>query len=256
MFVALELVFVWVFASQNSYQRAKMVAASHWVVGGIEGVITSSGNYFSLQEENVKLLRENARLRSEIAELKVDTLLQRSAENIMEDYKVVKVVGGSFTKRNNFITISSGRNQGIVPDMALFNSDGIVGYVKYCSDNFSVAVSILNFTDFRTSGTITSESSPGSIYWDARTYREVVMDEISAHTPIAIGDTIVTTEYSNIFPAGLPVGIVTEVHEGYNQLIDARLELLADMSNLSYLYAVSLDGQRERAELEELTINH
>ncbi len=208
-------------------------------------------NYFDLSEQNLALALENSRLHKQIARLKVDTALSSNTGDTLSVFKVVKVVGNSYTKRNNFITVAGGKNQGITPDMALYNSDGIVGYVKYCSDNFSVAVSVLNFRDFKTSGTMTSEVSPGSIHWDAKSFGEVVMDEISSHTPIMEGDTIVTTEYSNIFPAGIPIGVVTEVKEGYNQLITARLRLLADMTSLDYLYAVSLAGQRERAELEE-----
>lgn len=170
--------------------------------------------------------------------------------NGADDYIVVKVVGNTYTKRNNFITVAGGTAQGILPDMALFNSDGIVGYVKYSSENFSVAVSVLNYRDFRTSGTLTYEDSPGSIYWDGTSYEEVVMDEISSHTPIQPGDTIVTTQYSNIFPENIPIGVVSEVGKGYNELLKARVKLLVDFSGLDYLYAVSLSGQKERQELE------
>ncbi len=311
LFLAIEIVLVNVFVSQNSYQRAKMVAASHWVIGSMKGALSSASNYFELSQQNKKLIRENAELHAKIARMESDSSLiegqkkelleampnfeenfgnnsgskaagaknsgtslkglnsqssknQKSKNGAAPDinnnlfgngassFMVVKVVGNSFTKRNNFITIAGGTAQGIYPDMALFNSDGIVGYVKHSSENFSVAVSVLNYRDFRTSGTLTYEDSPASVYWDGTSYTEVVMDEISAHTPIKVGDTIVTTQYSNIFPQNIPIGVVTEVTKGYNELLSARLRLLADLSGLDYLYAVSLSGQSERAELEAI----
>ncbi len=250
LFLAIEIVCLGVFLSQSGYQRAKMIAISHTIVGSLHGYITNTSNYFSLQRQNEELLKENARLYEQLSLFEeMPTLRQLSLDKI-QDYKIVKVINNTYTKRNNYITIDAGTKQGIEPDMALFNSDGVVGYVKYCSENFSVAVSILNSRDFRTSGTLMKESSPGSLYWDGGDYREVVMEEIPAHTPIEIGDTIVTTEYSNIFPPGIVVGTVSEVKEDYNLLMSARVRLAADMTKLHYLYAVSLEANKERAELE------
>lgn len=249
LFLALEIVLFNVFLSQNSYQRAKVVAASHWLSGKLKGWSGDVGNFLELSEQNAMLVRENARLHSQLAALPLDS--SRIDIEPMDEYRVVKVVNNSFTEPNNFITISAGRMQGISPDMALFNSEGIVGYVKYSSDNFSIAISVLNMRDFRTSGKLKRENSAGSIRWDALSHREVVMEDISSHTPINPGDTVVTTEFSNIFPEGIPIGVVKDVVKGRNELLIARLELLADFSGLNYLYAVSLDGQREREELEK-----
>ncbi len=252
LFLAIEVVCIGLFLSDNSYQRARMVALSHSVLGGMDGVISSAGDYFSLEEQNITLLRENAELHRRLSSTVEDTIIGEYPPNEVLDYKVVRVVGNSYTKRNNFITISAGRNQGIEPDMALFNSDGIVGYVRYCSENFSVAISVLNVRDFNTSGRLDDIISAGSVNWDGRDYREVIMSEIPAHTPIQRGDTVVTTQYSNIFPEGIPIGLVESTEVKDNLLIEARVRLLADMSSLNYLYAVSLAGQREREELEAL----
>lgn len=250
LFLVLEIVLFNVFLSQNAYQRAKVVAASHWLGGAMKNWTNNVSNFFELSDQNAMLVRENARLHAQLSQMGLSDSSLVDLEP-QEAYRVVKVVNNSFTSSNNFITISGGRMQGISPDMALFNSEGIVGYVKYSSDNFSVAVSVLNLRDFRTSGKFVRDNSAGSIRWDGVSYRDVVMEEISSHTPIELGDTVVTTQYSNIFPEGIPIGVVREVTKGRNELLVARLELLADFSTLNYLYAVSLDGQREREELEK-----
>ncbi len=252
LFIAIEFVCIGLFLSENSYQRARAVAISHSMLGGIHGMITSTGNYFSLKEHNESLIKENLELRSKLSTYLEDTVIGKFPQIAPLDYKVVKVVSNSYTKRANYITIDAGRNQGIEPEMALFNSDGIVGYVRYCSENFSVAISVLNIKDFNTSGRLRDKISAGSINWNGENIREVIMTDIPAHTEIERGDTVVTTEYSNIFPEGLPIGLIESSEVGDNLLITAKVRLLADMSSLNYLYAVSLAGQRERAELEAL----
>ncbi len=244
------LVCFWIFLGNSAYHRTKLMAISHRVSVGMHKQMSAIGDYFSLSHQNQLLLTENVRLHKQLSAYKEDTLLQKIDYEL--EYHIVKVVRNTYTGRNNFITIASGLNQGILPNMALFNGDGIVGYVKYCSSNFSVAVSVLNVRDFRTSGKLLGDEGQGSIWWDGGSYREVVMDEIPAHTKLQIGDTVTTTEFSNIFPEGLCIGVVRGYEVVENLLMRARLELLADMSSLTYLYAVMLEGQGERRFLERL----
>lgn len=262
LFVVLELVAFSVYFSQDSYQRAKMVAISNYLTGGIHSKLSDVSNYFNLSEQNIDLLKENAALQSEVKELKellelvkMDSVALVNAYEF-EDSKVVKVINNSYTNMNNYITIASGANQGIRPQMALFNSRGIVGYIKYCGENYSVAVSMLNRRDFRTSGMVQGkENSLGSICWDGLDYNRVTMEEIPNHSIIDVGDTVVTTEYSNIFPAGIAVGIVESVVKVTDVLKEATLSTMADMSSLDYLYAVELPYRTEREMMEEMTRN-
>lgn len=253
LFVGLEIVCLTIFFSQSPYQRAKMVGVSNYFVGGIHSYFSGVSSYFSLSDENMALMRENAQLREMLSQFSMDTSMLH-LPTYSFDHKIVRVVNNSYAKRNNYIVIAAGLRQGIVPDMALFNSDGIVGYVKHSSDNYSVAISLLNHQDFHTSGKIKGTDNPGSISWDGIDYRRVTMDEIPAHTDIKIGDTIVTTDHSNIFPADIPIGVVESVENANSMMMSARIRTTADMSRLGYLYAVSLRGQRERQQLEQQII--
>lgn len=236
-----------------------MVAVSSYLTGGIHSQMSNVSNYFNLGEQNIDLLKENARLHNEIEQLKAQVELHKVDSVAMmdtlglEDVKVVKVINNSYTRMNNYITIASGANQGIRPQMALFNSRGIVGYIKYCGDNYSVAISLVNRRDFRTSGMVKGrENSLGSIYWDGLDYNKVIMGEVPNHSTIEVGDTVVTTEYSNIFPAGIAVGVVESVVKVTDVLKQATLSTMADMSSLDYLYAVELPYRVEREMVEEM----
>ncbi|MEG3048061.1 MAG: rod shape-determining protein MreC, partial [Mucinivorans sp.] len=147
--------------------------------------------------------------------------------------------------------ITGGTSAGIEPDMALFNASGIVGYVLYCSEHFAVATSVLNYSIFRTSGRIKGSDFKGSISWNGDDYRVVDFDEVPKYSNIAVGDTILTTESSNIFPDGLPIGTVRSFELTNGTFYKAKVTLLADLSRLSELYVVKLPMHDERRLLEE-----
>lgn len=256
LFVGLEIVCFSIFLHGNPYQRAGVVAMSNSVVGALHEQISGVTNYFQLSDQNEALMAENARLHSELLAYKALDTLSGSRANFMVDslpVYVVNVVRNTISARDNFITISSGTRAGIEPDMALFNSYGIVGYVLYCSENFAVATSVLNHSIFRTSGKIIGSDFTGSISWDGENYRTVDFDEVPKYSDIKIGDTIMTTSYSNIFPPDLPIGVVESFELINGTFYSAQLTLLADHSRLTRLYAVKLKGHDERAALENRT---
>lgn len=160
-----------------------------------------------------------------------------------------RVVSNSITRRDNFLVINKGRRDGVQADMALVSGAGIVGYVLSSSDNYSVALSVLNVSDFRTSGKIKGTDFTGSISWDGLSHQVVDFTEVPKYSGIEAGDTIVTTDYSNIFPADLPIGVVESFELRNGTFYDARVRLFADMSSLNYLYVVQRRDYAERDSL-------
>lgn len=169
-------------------------------------------------------------------------------------YTVARVINNSITKRDNYIVIDKGRKDGMEPDMALVSDLGIVGYLLACSQNYSVALSVLNASDFKTSGRIKGSDFTGTISWPGLSHRTVDLTQVPKYAGIKPGDTIVTTDYSNIFPADFPIGRVSDCQMSDGAFYNARVELFADMSTLKYVYAVKLPRQRERDSLESMYV--
>lgn len=250
LFVVLEIICLVIFFGQNPYQKARMVAMSNVMVGSVHSQISGVSNYFALAQRNEALLEENARLRSQLSGYLVDSV--PAMDSLKMTYQVVRVVRNTYTFRDNFITIAAGTRQGIRPDMALFNMDGIVGYVLYCTEQYSVAMSVLNHSDFSTSGQIRGTNFKGSITWDGNSYFKLQFDDVPKYAKLAIGDTIETTQASRIFPEGLPIGVVENFEIVNGSFYTVNLKMLADMSQLDYLYAVLLKDQKERASVESM----
>lgn len=47
-----------------------------------------------------------------------------------------KVINNSVNRRDNYLTINIGKNQGAIKDMGVFNNEGLVGVVKRCECKF------------------------------------------------------------------------------------------------------------------------
>ena len=92
--------------------------------------------------------------------------------------------------------------------MALLASDGsMAGYVVDCTERYSVAMSVLN-TSFRASGWLVGADYFGSIYWDGADPHTVVLDELSKYADPQPGQEVVTTGFSQYFPADVLIGWV------------------------------------------------
>lgn len=259
LFLALEAVAVSLFLQSNIYQKARVAGLSSHLMSGMYGRLAQVSGYFGLRAENERLLEELALLRSEADSHRLSE--QNSADGLIApgdsipalayyQYQPARVVRNKITKRENYITINRGSLDGIEPQMALVTRDGIVGFVITCSDHYSVAVSILNTKEFRSSGRLKGSDFFGSIYWDGLDHREVVLDEIPKYADVKVGDTVVTTEFSTRFPPELPVGTVVSYEMINGTYYKVRLRLFADLAAIRSVMVVRYLDSAERQQIE------
>lgn len=256
LFAILEAIAISFYVDSSPYQKAALVGAANTLTGAVNQRIEGVNSYFTLGRENEVLQMENAALRARVQAM--ETMLERAPEYdsthilSLPQYRVARVVRNTYTRANNYIVLNKGIQDSIEPNMALMNSEGILGYVLFCSDHYSVALSVLNVADFRTSGRLAGTDFTGSISWDAGNYRYVNFEEVPKYADIQIGDTVVTTSYSNIFPDNMPIGRVVSFQIYNGTFYNARVELFADMSRLRYVYATKLTEQEERQQIESM----
>ena len=137
--------------------------------------------------------------------------------------------------------------------MAVISTNGIVGIVKNVSNNFSTVISILN-TSLRVSAKIKKNDYFGSLSWNGINYTKAQLDEIPFHVKISVGDTIITSGYSAIFPEGNLIGTISDfdVKQGGN-FYSIPVNLSTDFKNLSYVYIISDFLKKEQINLEHKT---
>ncbi len=253
LFVIIEALAIHYYAGSTVYSRARLVAVSNALLGGAFSGVSTLGSYFSLRGDNENLNKEIARLKGQL-----DRCRPVSSDSIVVAgvlpkyiYTPAQVVGNSISRVNNYITLNKGRKHGMEPDMAVVSASGILGYVLDCSDKFSICISILN-RDFRTSGRIKGTDFYGSVYWDGFSSEHVMLSEISRYAKVDIGDTVLTTNYSSIFPPDLMIGTVDRVELVNNDTYyDVRVKLMNNMSSLYNVMVIKYTDGNEQRDLEE-----
>ena len=155
----------------------------------------------------------------------------------------------------NYLTINKGSKDGIKKEMGVIDQKGIVGVVHNVSTNYSTVRSILHSESMISAG-LTKTDYYGSLIWEGKNPTIVRLKDVPKHANIQVGDSVVTTAYSSIFPQGIPIGTVTEVIDKDElSFKELNVKLINDLSNSVYVYTIENKLKEEKLELEKLNDN-
>ncbi len=254
VFLILEGIAFSLLVTGNNYHNSRVVKGLRGLTYGIERNANDLHNYLNLREINEVLAKENTALKNRLDRLVVndetpfitvgDTVYQQQYE-----YISAEIINHSVNRQKNFFTVNKGSKQGIQTDMGVVTDGGIVGVIVGTSENFSVAMSLLNI-DFKISARLKSNGYFGSLSWDGRDYRKVVLNEIPQHVIVNEGDTIETTGFSALFPEGIKIGTVAEAEKTGSDFYQIKVSLLEDFKKIYFVNIVGNLKKIERLELE------
>ncbi len=259
LFLILETVAFLLLANHSYYQHATVVNAVRTAKGRVDARIESWNSYFSLRETNEQLAQENNELRNRLGRYEsVDTLIGKtiydSLETPLYTYLPAVVVTNAVSDLHNYITLNVGADKGVEPLMGVMVHNGLVGTVVSVSEHYSLVMSLLN-TDFRASAKLARSGAFGSLYWPGKSYRDVLLTEIPQHIDVNVGDTVVSSGKSDMFPPDVPIGVVKSYSVKRGNFYEITVMLFADFKTLRYVEIVE---QLHRAELRKIekTGNH
>lgn len=256
LFIALETIAVVLIIRQNAFHRASFFNSSNAAAGKLYSQVADARYFFSLRTINDSLAAENSRLRAQLSTHYDDqaSVWLVNDSNVLGmpkyTYTSAKVVNNTIGYRSNYITLDKGSNAGIEPRMAVISANGIVGIVKDVSANYATVISVLN-KNARISAKLLKSGTTGTIIWGGSNYRMASLIEIPIHIDVAVGDTVSTSQYSNIFPENIFIGRVNEVRktEG-SSTYQIDVDLGTDYLRLNYVDVIGYKLQAERDSLE------
>jgi rod shape-determining protein MreC len=255
MFLALEAISLSLMVSFNNYQRVTFFNSSNNIVGDVYQRFSTMDDYFSLGRTNARLAAENASLRKQLQfrimnQVKYPINRPDTVDAPAYIFTSAKVINNSTNKQFNYITLNKGSRQGIKPDMGIISADGVVGVITNVSPNYSTGLSLLN-KRFSISAKITNNNYSGSLVWDGEHYNMAELKEIPFHVIVNVGDSVVTSENSGIFPEGIMIGKITkfDVESGTN-FYNIKVELSTNFKTLKYIEVVQNTKHSELKKLE------
>ena len=260
-FIVFEIIALSFYFTRNiNSNKDVFISTANSFVGNIYESTSRISRYWNLSAVNDSLARENAELKMQLPNSKFSSLVN---VNIFKDstlrqnyqYFDAKVINNTIHRSHNFLTINKGIRQGLRPNIGVLNGNGkgIIGIVTKLSQNYSVVMSILNI-DTRVSAKILSNNYFGVMVWDGLDSRYMTLESVPKHAVLHIGDTIVTSGYSTIFPEGVLIGTIDSFFKppGLN-FYTIRVALFNDINQTDYVYVVNNLLKEERLNLEEET---
>ncbi len=254
-FILLQALCLYLLIQNNRFQQASAFNATNSVVTSTMETVNGVKEYIHLKDNNRELALENARLRSEMTAslyatdsgwLEIDDTLTFQQYSFLQ----ARVVNNSINKRNNYITIDRGSLHGIEPEMGIITDNGVIGIVQQVSPHYSTVISLLNEKS-NISAMIKRNKFFGSLRWDGSNPSFATLYEIDKTVPIVKGDSVVTTAFSAIFPAGIYIGKVESVSvEAGSPFYKIRVKLDAQFGRLTHVYAVRNLLKEEQRTLE------
>lgn len=261
LFVLLEVISFTLLFRFNHYQGSVFFSSSNYAVGKIyewSGGVTSYFHLRSvndeLQEKNLFLEQQVAALRKALSAAGTDSVkIDQIADSVLADYSLLKaeVINNSLNLVDNYLTLDKGTKDGVESEMGVLNGTGVVGIVYMASPHYSVVIPVLN-SKSSISCKIKNTDFFGYLKWEGGDSGYAYVKDLPRHSQFSLGDTIVTSGYSAVFPAGVMVGTIDEgadSHDGLSYVL--KVKLSTDFGKLSDVRVISKKKQAEQKELEQ-----
>ena len=258
LFLFIQLITLWLTIQNKDYHKAKFINSTGNFIGSIYSSVNNINKLFSLDEENKKLIEENAKLRSmlktSIISINKDFEVHNdtNALKIIQKYQFtdVEIINNSYRKRNNHITINKGRKNGISNGAGVTTSNGIIGVIESIGENYSSVISVLN-KNLQVNAKLKKSNYFGSLSWPGKHRNFFLLSDIPKEATINIGDTITTGGFSTIFPEGINIGTIEriEIPEGQNYY-QIEIKSFIDYANIKSAYVIK-NLHRDKIKLVE-----
>jgi rod shape-determining protein MreC len=200
------------------------------------------------------LAEENAKLKEKLINYGLRPTIDKDSITIAHQrYEIIpaKIIKTSIDRAYNHVVLDKGKKDGIRPGMGVISDKGVIGIIKYVSDDFAGANSLLHRRTFISSA-IKRTGAFGELKWMGTNPKYVNLTAIENHHTVLEGDTIITSAFSTHFPPNIMIGTVHETHvpDGSNfHHIDVSLD--NDFSVLSHVYIIKNFKQQQQLDLEK-----
>ncbi|NLJ07558.1 MAG: rod shape-determining protein MreC [Sphingobacteriales bacterium] len=255
LFILLEIIGFIILTSSSPFHQSKLNYAFQEVNGSIFRQIASVRSYFRLHQVADSLMAENARLRELVyasgEEPANDSIVIDTVKKLQYRLKTAKIINNTLSGSNNFIIIDKGRKDSIHEQMGVMSTSGIAGVLMQVSENYSLALSVLS-KKFRVNAKILETGELGSLTWDGKSPKYMILTDIPNQIKIAKGQHVVVGPYSRYFPENTPVGVIEDFDVSSNSsLLDIKVRLYDNIKNLKRVFLIENTDWLELELLEK-----
>jgi rod shape-determining protein MreC len=222
----------------------------HGTGSGVRGMWSNYLDLRHVRQQNEELKERVSRLQLEQAGLLEDArqgqrlqALLGFKEHYIYSTVPAQVIGTSGTDQSRILTIDKGSKDGLKPDMAVITPDGIVGKLR---DVFGHTSQVLVINDQTSGAGVLLESTRlrGVLRGNALGQPQII--NMLPDERVKPGERVITSGGDQIYPRGLPVGVVTQVVEDSSNppYVDILIKPAANLGHLEELLVITEASDR------------
>lgn len=218
------------------------------IAGKVHGQRAGWRSYLNLEEEN-------ERLAAEVAKLRLGALSLQGQSDCAWDSTYIwsvqpgRIVSGPVGPAGALWLAKPGAAAGIQPGMGVLWNGYTLGVVQEVSAGYSRILPLLNVNG-GWSGRLGHKGESGTLGWDGRDIRVLNLGGIPRFVSVQVGDTVFSTGFDGVFPAGVPMGVVLGSEEAeVPDFIDVQLRTLVDFSRTQHVQFLRDKRQEEQVHL-------
>jgi rod shape-determining protein MreC len=198
-----------------------------------------------VRQQNKDLQQQLARVRIDEAAMAEDALEGRRLQAMLgfrESYVgstvAAQVIGTSGSEQSRVLTIDKGSRDGLRPDMAVITQDGIVGKLR---DVFPTTSEVLEINDQSSGAGVVLASTRIRAILRGTLPGRVQIVNLTADSRIQPGEQVLTSGGDQVYPRGLPVGIVESIapdpdHQPYTAI---RVHPAVDLDRVAEVLVIT-----------------
>ena len=196
----------------------------------------------ALKDQIEQMRLEQVRLSEDAAQAhRLQTLLAFKEQYIAKTV-AAQVIGTSGSDLSRIVYLDKGENSGLRRDMAVITADGIVGKVV---EVFPSVSKVLLINDQSSGVGVILEKSRLQGVLRGTSNGEVVLERVMSDEQVPVGENVLTSGGDQIFPKGLPVGVITKVGTGKDLFLNIKVKPSTDLSKLEEVLVVAEKQQRQ-----------
>lgn len=250
------LLSVLLIATDSNPQIRTIRSVTIVTIGFLQDLFDVVPDYFNLRNENRILRSQNLTLSEEVS-LRRNAAIENGRlramlglkEQIRFENVAANIVGRNFQFFRNTITLDVGEADGVHVDMPVVSHEGLVGRVIATSSGYAVARTLFH-REMKASAKVERSRVNGILGWNGGTH--LMLNNVAKTLDVQVGDRLVTSEYSSVFPAGLPIGVVSRTHEETGDLFQTiEIAPLADLYRTEEVFVLLFKPDSAKVSLEE-----
>ena len=237
------LIRVWAVAAVTPFEKAVV-----WTQSSISNLWHSYIYLRGVRQENRDLKYEIESLRLKQVRLSEDAEQARRLqallgfkEQLISKTLAAQVIGFSGSELSRAVYIDKGSSDGVGRDMAVITADGVVGKVLRVYNSTSLVLLINDQTSGV--GAVLAKSRLQGILRGTPS-GEVVLEKILSDEQVEAGEQVLTSGGDEIFPKGLPAGIVTSVSRGPDAFLNIHIHPAAALSRLEEVLVITQEEEK------------